>query len=43
MRTGTGAWYLLTSASSNVIQINLINANGSIGERVNRLGEFDKV
>ncbi|KAF2839214.1 carbohydrate-binding module family 35 protein [Patellaria atrata CBS 101060] len=34
-----GTWYLLTSADHNEVQVNRINADGSIGERVNRLAK----
>jgi hypothetical protein len=34
---GTDKWYLLTSADHNTIQINRINSDGKVGDRVNRL------
>jgi len=34
-----GTWYLLTSADHNNVQINRINADGSIGDRVNVLAK----
>jgi len=34
---GTDKWYILTSADHNTIQVNRINSDGAVGERVNRL------
>jgi len=34
---GTDKWYILTSADHNTIQVNRINSDGTVGERVNRL------
>ncbi|KAI9048980.1 hypothetical protein LZ554_006829 [Drepanopeziza brunnea f. sp. 'monogermtubi'] len=33
----TQTWYLMTSADHNIVQINRINADGTIGDRVNQL------
>jgi hypothetical protein len=34
-----GTWYILTSADHNTVQINKINSDGSVGDRVNYLAK----
>ena len=38
-----GTWYILTSADHNIVQINKINSDGTIGARASQLGRCSPI